>query len=137
MPRHDPVITEIGQTRGTVRHAPDPRAIAQAWRARAESENLSIRQLVIAQERQRGFVGSPATVAEELIRWVRTGASDGFNITPWIVPGGLDDVVDTLVPELQERGAYRTEYTGSTLRDHLGLRDPLTRRAPTPVGATV
>ncbi|KQY47570.1 LLM class flavin-dependent oxidoreductase [Cellulomonas sp. Root137] len=137
VPSHDPVITEIAQTRGTVRHGPDPRAIAQARRARAEAEHLSIRRLVIAQERQRGFVGSPATIADQLIRWVRTGASDGFNVTPWIVPGGLDDVVDTLVPELQERGAYRTEYSGTTLREHLGLRDPLTRRAPAPVGATV
>ena len=136
VPSHDPAIDEIGQTRGTVRHDRDPRAIAQAWRARSEAENLSIRQLVIAQERQRGFVGSPATVAEELIRWVRTGASDGFNITPWIVPGGLDDVVDTLVPELQERGAYRTEYTGTTLREHLNLRAPVPHRTATPIPIT-
>ncbi|WP_456787967.1 LLM class flavin-dependent oxidoreductase [Cellulomonas sp. P5_C5] len=136
VPRHDPVIEVIGETRGSPRRGKDPRQIAQEWRARAEAENLSIRQLVIAQERQRGFVGSPTTVAEELIRWVRTGASDGFNITPWIVPGGLDDVVDTLVPELQERGAYRTEYTGTTLREHLNLRAPLPHRTPTPVPIT-
>ncbi|WP_028046794.1 LLM class flavin-dependent oxidoreductase [Cellulomonas sp. URHE0023] len=136
VPSHDPVIEIIGETRGTRRHGKDPREIAQEWRARSEAENLSIRQLVIAQERQRGFVGSGATVAEELIRWVRTGATDGFNITPWIIPSGLDDVVDLLVPELQERGAYRTEYTGSTLREHLGLRDPLTRRTPSPVPVT-
>ena len=63
---------------------------------------------------------------------MRTGASDGFNITPWLVPSGLDDVVDQLVPELQERGAYRTEYSATTLRGHLGLSDP---RTPCP-GAT-
>jgi hypothetical protein len=61
---------------------------------------------------------------------VREGATDGFNISPYIVPGGLDDIVDWLVPELQERGAYRTEYTSTTLRGHLGLREPLTRRQP-------
>ena len=136
VPRHDPVIEVIGETRGTRRHGKDPRQIAQEWRARAEAENLSIRQLVIAQERQRGFVGSPSSVADKLVRWVRTGASDGFNITPWIVPGGLDDVVDTLVPELQERGAYRTEYTGTTLREHLDLRAPVPHRTAPPVPIT-
>ncbi|GAA4394546.1 NtaA/DmoA family FMN-dependent monooxygenase [Tsukamurella soli] len=128
LPTHDPVIETVGETRGAARHGADPRTIAAQWRERAETEHLTIRQLVIAQERQRGFVGTPASVAEQLIRFVRSGASDGFNITPWIVPGGLDDIVDQLVPELQERGAYRTEYTGSTLREHLGLRPPRTRR---------
>ena len=136
VPSHDPVIEVIGETRGSPRRGKDPRQIAQEWRARSEAENLSIRQLVIAQERQRGFVGSPSTVADQLVRWVRTGASDGFNITPWIVPGGLDDVVDTLVPELQERGAYRTEYTGTTLREHLALRAPVPHRTPASVPVT-
>jgi hypothetical protein len=63
------------------------------------------------------------------VRWVRHGASDGFNISPYLVPTGLDEIVDWLIPELQERGAYRTEYSTSTLRGHLGLRPPLTRRA--------
>jgi FMN-dependent oxidoreductase (nitrilotriacetate monooxygenase family) len=128
LPAHDPVIEVIGETRGSPRRGKRPHEIAQAWRARAEAEHLTIRQLVIAQERERGFVGSPATVADELVRWVRHGASDGFNITPWLVPSGLDDVVDLLVPALQERGAYRTAYTGTTLREHLGLRAPVTRR---------
>jgi len=128
LPAHDPVIEVIGETRGSPRRGKRPHEIAQAWRARAEAEHLTIRQLVIAQERERGFVGSPETVADELVRWVRHGASDGFNITPWLVPSGLDDVVDLLVPALQERGAYRTSYTGTTLREHLGLRAPLTQR---------
>ncbi len=75
-----------------------------------------------------GFVGTPGQVADELARWVRAGATDGFNISPYLVPGGLDEIVDWLVPELQERGVYRTEYTSTTLRGHLGLREPLTRR---------
>ncbi len=128
LPAHDPVIEIIGETRGSPRRGKRPHEIAQAWRARAEAEHLTIRQLVIAQERERGFVGSPQTVADKLVRWVRHGASDGFNITPWLVTSGLDDVVDLLVPALQERGAYRTEYTGTTLREHLGLRAPLTHR---------
>ena len=75
-----------------------------------------------------GIRGTPGQVADELARWVRAGATDGFNISPCIVPGGLDEIVDWLVPELQERGAYRTEYTSTTLRGHLGLREPLMRR---------
>ena len=129
VPAHDPVIQVIGETRGTARHGGTAVDIARAWRARAESENLSIRQVVIAQERERGFVGSPNTVADKVIQFVRGGAVDGFNITPWLVPSGLDDVVDKLVPVLQERGAYRTAYEGSTLRENLGLRPPVGRRA--------
>lgn len=129
LPAHDPAIAEVGETRGSPGRGIDPRAVARAWRERAEAENLSIRQLVIAQERQRGFVGSIDTVADELVRWVRNGASHGFNITPWLVPTGLDDVVDLLVPALQERGAYRTEYAGTSLREHLGLRAPVPHRA--------
>ena len=49
---------------------------------------------------------------------------DGFNITPWLIPSGLDDIVNHLVPELQERGVYPTEYSGDTLREHLGLDWP-------------
>jgi len=60
----------------------------------------------------------------------RHAALDGFNLTPYLVPDGLDDIVDTLVPALQERGIYRREYTGSTLRAHLDL-PLLTRRAGT------
>jgi len=128
LPAHDPVVAAIGETRGTPRPGRDAVAVARAWRARAEEKGFSIRQLVLDQEEQRGFVGTPASVADELAHWVRSGASDGFNLTPWVVPGGLDDVVDRLVPELQERGAYRTEYEGTTLREHLGLRAPVPHR---------
>ncbi len=52
---------------------------------------------------------------------MRTRALDGFNILPHLVPGSLVDIVDKLVPELQDRGVFRTEYQGSTLREHLAL----------------
>lgn len=84
--------------------------------------------MVIASTERSGFAGTPTQVADELAHWVRQGAVDGFNISPYLVPSGLDEIVDWLVPELQERGVYRTEYTGTTLREHLGLRAPLTRR---------
>jgi hypothetical protein len=88
-----------------------------------------LRETVIALGPQRGHVGTPAGLAEKFLHFARNGAIDGFNITPYLIPDGLDDIVDLLVPELQERGAYRTHYTGATLREHLGLQEPLTRRA--------
>jgi hypothetical protein len=61
--------------------------------------------------------------------WFRNGAADGFNIMPPVMPGGLDDFVELVVPELQRRGLYRTRYEGTTLRDHLGLKRPASRYA--------
>jgi FMN-dependent oxidoreductase (nitrilotriacetate monooxygenase family) len=131
LPADDPVPAPISVTRGAARDGKDPIAIAKQWRALAEAKNLSLREVVIETSERSGFVGTPGQVADELTRWVRAGASDGFNISPYIVAGGLDEIVDWLVPELQERGVYRTEYTSTTLRGHLGLREPLTRRQNT------
>ncbi|WP_378739308.1 NtaA/DmoA family FMN-dependent monooxygenase [Nocardia brasiliensis] len=111
-------------TRGRVRHAKDPRAVAEAWRAKAEAENLSIRELIIEVTARQQFVGTPAAVAEQIDTYVQADASDGFILVPHLTPGGLDEFVDRVVPELQERGSFRTEYRGTTLRDHLGLRHP-------------
>ncbi|MGN7799513.1 NtaA/DmoA family FMN-dependent monooxygenase [Leifsonia sp. 22587] len=121
LPGFDPVQEVTGETRGAGFRAAQAKATADAWRERAETEGLSIRELVIALNSGRGFVGSPATVAATLQRYADAGVVDGFNITPWLVPSGLDDIVDRLVPELQERGIYPTEYAGSTLRENLGL----------------
>ena len=128
LPADDPVPAAISVTRGAARDGKDPIAIAKEWRTLAEAKNLTLRQVAIETSARSGFVGTPGQVADELTRWVRAGATDGFNISPCIVPGGLDEIVDWLVPELQERGAYRTEYTSTTLRGHLGLREPLTHR---------
>jgi len=128
LPEFDPVPAPISATRGAARDGKDPIAIAKEWRALAEAKNLSLRQVAIETSERSGFVGTPEQVADELARWVRAGATDGFNISPYIVPGGLDEIVDWLVPALQERGVYRTEYASTTLRGHLGLREPLTRR---------
>ena len=128
LPEFDPVPAPISAARGAARDGKDPIAIAKEWRALAEAKNLSLRQVAIETSERSGFVGTPEQVADELARWVRAGATDGFNISPYIVPGGLDEIVDWLVPALQERGVYRTEYASTTLRGHLGLREPLTRR---------
>ncbi|MGZ5835945.1 MAG: LLM class flavin-dependent oxidoreductase [Xanthobacteraceae bacterium] len=97
------------------------RAIALARR-----ENLTVRQLA---QRLGGFsglamVGTPKTIADEMEEWLMTEASDGFNIQFPYLPGGLDDFVDKVVPELQRRGIFRREYEGKTLRENMGLPRP-------------
>ncbi|MEU3015085.1 NtaA/DmoA family FMN-dependent monooxygenase [Nocardia asteroides] len=111
-------------TRGRVRHAKDPLAVAKAWRAQAEADNLSIRELIIEVTSRQQFIGTPAQVAEQIDHYVQSDAADGFILVPHLTPAGLDEFVDRVVPELQERGSFRTAYTGTTLRDHLGLRHP-------------
>jgi len=92
----------------------------------AREGNLTIRQLAQKAGSYSGlaFVGTPASIADEMERWLVEEGSDGFNVMfPWL-PGGLDDFVNLVVPELQRRGLFRREYTGTTLRDHLGLARP-------------
>ena len=71
-----------------------------------------------------GFTGTPVAVADRMQAWQEAGACDGFMLQIPYFPGGLESVVRLLVPELQRRGLFRTEYTGATLRDHLGLARP-------------
>lgn len=123
LPDIDPVPdSEI--TQGRVRHG-DPFAVVARWRALAEAKGLSLRGTVIETTTRQSFIGSPGTVAAELTAFVDQRAADGFILVPHLTPGGLDDVVDRVVPLLQERGAFRSEYTGSTLRSHLGLPEPV------------
>ncbi|RPK34961.1 hypothetical protein [Streptomyces sp. ADI93-02] len=70
------------------------------------------------------FVGTPSSVADMWTRYMDTRAVDGFNLLPHLLPASVTDIVDKLVPELQERGVYRTEYMGTTLREHLDLPAP-------------
>ncbi|OQR64289.1 F420-dependent methylene-tetrahydromethanopterin reductase [Streptomyces maremycinicus] len=130
LPKEAPVVAENDGSFGARRVA-DPRAVVAEWREKAETHGWSLREAVIALGPQRGHVGTPAGLADRFAHWVRHGAVDGFNVTPYLIPEGLDDIVDLLVPELQERGVYPTAYAGRTLREHLGLREPLTRRSTT------
>ncbi|MFF0475816.1 NtaA/DmoA family FMN-dependent monooxygenase [Streptomyces sp. NPDC004284] len=109
---------------GRVRVA-DPVGVARKWRALSEEKGLSIRQTVIESGSRQSFVGSPATVAAALEEFVAADAADGFILVPHLTPGGLDEFVDRVVPLLQERGVFRTEYAGTTLRSHLGLPEPV------------
>ncbi|MEU4270721.1 NtaA/DmoA family FMN-dependent monooxygenase [Streptomyces sp. NPDC026092] len=120
----DPGEHTVVQGRASVRMFRDRLAVAREWRARAEAEKLSIRELVIETTGRQSFVGSPSTVAESIDSLVQADAADGFILVPHLTPGGLDAFADTVVPLLQERGVFRHEYTGTTLRDHLGLAHP-------------
>lgn len=93
----------------------------------ARRENLTIRQLYLAIAGARGhrqILGTPAQIADQLEDWFLNDGADGFNIMPPYLPGGLDEFVDLVIPELQRRGLFRTEYEGQTLRENLGLPRP-------------
>ncbi len=95
--------------------------MAAAWRERADADNLSIRELVIAVTSRQQFVGTAAQIADQIDLHVQSDACDGFILVPHLTPRGLDEFVDKVVPLLQERGTFRTGYSGHTLRDHLGI----------------
>jgi FMN-dependent oxidoreductase (nitrilotriacetate monooxygenase family) len=120
----DPGEHTIARGRASVRLHRDPVATAREWRARAEAGNLSIRELVIEVTGRQSFIGSAATIAGTINDFVQQDASDGFILVPHITPGGLDEFADRVVPLLQERGVFRTEYSGRTLRENLGLAPP-------------
>ncbi|MFD0678559.1 MULTISPECIES: LLM class flavin-dependent oxidoreductase [unclassified Paenibacillus] len=93
-------------------------------------EKLTVRQMsrhVISAGGHHTFAGTPEQLADLMEEWLDHGACDGFNIMPSHYLRGLEEFVDHVVPILQQRGRYRTEYTGSTLRDHLGLANPANR----------
>ncbi|MFC5834241.1 NtaA/DmoA family FMN-dependent monooxygenase [Nonomuraea insulae] len=119
LPEVEPDLSEgVSQGRVAIK---DRAAVAAKWRALAQEKNLSIRDLVIEVTGRQTFVGTPENVARRIDEHVQAGAADGFILVPHLTPGGLDDFVDKVVPLLQERGVFRTDYTGTTLREHLEL----------------
>ena len=93
----------------------------------ARREDLTVRQLIKRLAGGRGhrtFAGTAVQVADQLEEWFTQGAADGFNVMPPLLPGGLNDFTELVVPELRRRGLFRTEYTGNTLREHYGLPRP-------------
>ena len=112
---------------------PDPSTV-QAARSRTEvilgmvmREKPTLRQLLAKLAGARGhfiFTGTPEQVADELELWFKSGAADGFNLMPPIIPWMLEVFVEEVVPLLQQRGVFRKEYKGTMLRDHYGLKRP-------------
>jgi FMN-dependent oxidoreductase (nitrilotriacetate monooxygenase family) len=98
----------------------------------ANREHLTVRQLAQRVGGYGGlaFVGTPTMIADQMEEWLATEACDGFNIMFPYLPGGLDDFVDRVVPELQRRSLFRREYEGRTLRENLGLPRPANQFFP-------
>lgn len=112
---------------------PDPDSL-ETMKSRAASivrlvanEGLTLRELLARFAGGRGhytFAGTPEQVVDLIVDWFENGAADGFNVMPPVIPAMLDPFIEEVIPRLQKRGLFRTEYTGTTLRDHLGLDRP-------------
>jgi alkanesulfonate monooxygenase len=93
----------------------------------SQREKLTIRQLILRFSVARGHVqviGSPKRVADLMEQWFEERGADGFNVVPPLLPEGFEDFVRLVVPELQRRGIFRKEYSGSSFRENLGLKRP-------------
>jgi N-acetyl-S-(2-succino)cysteine monooxygenase len=104
----------------------------------ARRDKLTLWELCLLNAGPRGHlmaVGTPAQIADIMEHWFRNGAADGFNVMPAWLPGSLNDFVDLVIPELQRRGLFRTEYEGMTLRENLGLPRPPNRWQTLPAAA--
>jgi FMN-dependent oxidoreductase (nitrilotriacetate monooxygenase family) len=114
---------------------PEPRnpmikSISRNLLALAQRENLTIRQLyttIAAGFGGRVIVGTPEMIVDDMEQWVAAGAADGFNLCPPVLPLGLEEFVELVLPELRRRGMFRSAYSGPTLRDHLGVKVPPNR----------
>jgi len=136
LPDIDPEVEPSTIVQGRARIQRDPLALAERWRAIAAEKHLSIRELMVETMARHTFVGSPESVADQIDTSVQTDAADGFILVPHLTPGGLDPFVDRVVPLLQERGAFRSEYESDTLRGNLGL-GPARRWQADPTPASV
>jgi FMN-dependent oxidoreductase (nitrilotriacetate monooxygenase family) len=122
LPLHGPV-PEMADTNGPLSRQ---RLLLEA----AQRDNLTLWELCLLNAGPRGHVlvvGTPEHVADVMEHWFLNGAADGFNVMPAWLPGSLTDFVDLVIPELQRRGLFRTEYEAMTLRENLGLPRPVSR----------
>ncbi|BDE11141.1 monooxygenase [Mycobacterium sp. 20KCMC460] len=117
------IVADLGD-----RHVP---TMLQMFSATAGGSDLSLGELGRRYGTNVGFVpqwaGTAEHIAEQLVSHFEAGAADGFIISAAYLPGVYDEFVDQVVPLLQERGVFRTEYEGTTLREHLGLSRPTGR----------
>jgi FMN-dependent oxidoreductase (nitrilotriacetate monooxygenase family) len=105
------------------------RSLSQQLRERVKLEKPTVRQLYEQVSGMGGFclIGTPRQIVDVMEDWFEGEACDGFNITPTHLPAGCEDFVDLITPELQQRGLFRREYEGSTLRENLGLKPAANR----------
>ncbi|MFC7540234.1 hypothetical protein ACFQU2_13200 [Siccirubricoccus deserti] len=121
---------------GPVPEPPNPlvKSMARNLLALARRDSLTIRELyttIAAGFGGRVLVGTPEQIVDDMEEWVVAGAADGFNICPPVLPLGLDEFVELVIPELRRRGMFRTEYAGPTLRENLGVPMPPNRYTAT------
>lgn len=137
LPEIDPDVSgdSISKGRAADRLYRDRIAVANEYRAQAEAKGLSIRELMIEKAAPQSFIGSAETVATRIDELVQADAADGFILVPHITPGGMEEFADTVVPILQERGRFRADYEGTTLREHLGLPAAREGRYPDRTGS--
>ncbi len=137
LPEIEPDLINPSIVQGRVSVFGNQMETADKWRKLAEARSLSIRELMIEVTNPASFVGTPLQVASQIEKAVALRAADGFILVPHVTPTGLDEFADTVVPILQERDRFRTDYEGPTLRDHLGLPSARSStRTRTAVGAS-
>ncbi|MHA3021706.1 NtaA/DmoA family FMN-dependent monooxygenase [Mycobacterium sp. BMJ-28] len=119
-PLHRPSVRVTTRAAGAERTST---GLAAQWRARADAEGKSMRQMVRAllSQDEKGLVGTASEIAERMVDLCDARAVDGFVVVPAVVPSGLAEFVDAVIPHLQERGAFREAYQADTLRGHLGV----------------
>ncbi|SDV48863.1 NtaA/DmoA family FMN-dependent monooxygenase [Chitinasiproducens palmae] len=122
-----PDTTEVDDVEALRGLVGKPASIVADARTNAGPGSFTLRRLFLSFHRRwyfREIVGDPTTIADIIQHWFESRAADGFMIFPPYVPGGAEAFFQLVVPELQQRGLFRTEYDGTTLRDHFGLDKP-------------
>lgn len=130
----DDPVPDLSMTSDMMEHRISGREpeMTLALMKRAKDEKLTLRQLfdvMMCGFWSLGVIGTPKMVADMMEEWFTTGAADGFNIQPPWMPQGAEDFITMVIPELQRRGLFRTEYEGKTLRENLGLKPVPSRYA--------
>jgi alkanesulfonate monooxygenase SsuD/methylene tetrahydromethanopterin reductase-like flavin-dependent oxidoreductase (luciferase family) len=127
------LATNSGRDPDALRVLADMMFVLGETEAAAQRRAAELDALIPLSAGKPRFVGSPQQFAELLVAWREQHACDGFNLLPAVLPNDLDMLVDGVIPLLRQRGAFRRDYTGKTLREHLGLARPRSQYATQPV----
>ena len=110
---------------------PGSRGFFESTIRQSREQGWTVKELILSNGgAHRQIVGGPEQIADSIEYWFRTRAADGFNLNFDVYPTGLELFTDHVIPELRRRGLFRHEYTGSTLREHLGLPRPTSVYTP-------